>query len=383
MDLNMTIRVVLLCILFAACKESGKPSLTLKSSEEVLITPKVLMSTNPAHIRFVESDSGQYLFFINHISRNPQFIDFESGELVKDIIHHNDGPNSMRNRTGVGLLEGDSIWVTFSPSSIGCVNFSSEVIFKRVIDNSPIPLTNLASNFHQSLYRHQSKIFGMQPSFMSHHTMDKRDIRNHPLVYSYDVELNLVKWYDVYYPDDYWDQGKKISNFSWARRENKLYISPWYHHEIQVFDMDSESVVDRVIVKSENINRFNYVNIPPGSHEEALLASIGSDQYGILLYDKYRDCFYRFYNPGYSDENAYSIEVLWKFYRSRPVTGLMVLDRDLNVLGEYVFEKVRIHAGSNMFVGKKGLYLSLNNENSPDFNEESLRYLVVQFNMPE
>ncbi|WP_228694062.1 hypothetical protein [Lunatimonas sp.] len=187
----MSIRVVLLSILFAACKESGKPSLTLKSSEEVLITPKVLMSTNPAHIRFVESDSGQYFFFINHISRNPQFIDFESGELVKEIIHHNDGPNSMRNRTGVGLLEGDSIWVTFSPSSIGCVNFSSEVIFKRVIDNSPIPLTNLASNFHQSLYRYQSKIFGMQPSFMSHHAMDKKDIRNHPLVYSYDVELDL------------------------------------------------------------------------------------------------------------------------------------------------------------------------------------------------
>lgn len=61
----------------------------------------------------------------------------------------------------------------------------------------------------------------------------------------------------------------------------------------------------------------------------------------------------------------------------------MVLDRDLNVLGEYVFEKFQIHAGSKMFVGKKGLYLSLNNENSPDFNEETLRYLVVQFNMPE
>jgi len=41
--------------------------------------------------------------------------------------------------------------------------------------------------------------------------------------------------------------------------------------------------------------------------------------------------------------------------------------------------KFQVHATSNIFVGEEGLYLSLNNENSPDYDENHLRYMVIQF----
>ena len=118
-----------------------------------------------------------------------------------------------------------------------------------------------------------------------------------------------------------------------------------------------------------------------GSHEEGLINRLSHDLYGIILYDKYRDCFYRFFYPGYTDDEEYPIDKLWMLRRSRPFTGVMVLDKDLNVLGEHVFDKFQVHATSNIFVGEEGLYLSLNNENSPDYDENHLRYMVIQFDL--
>jgi len=72
---------------------------------------------------------------------------------------------------------------------------------------------------------------------------------------------------------------------------------------------------------------------------------------------------------------------LESLYRDRPFTGVMVFDKDLNVLGEHLFDKFQVHTYSNIFVGEEGLYLSLNNENSPDYDEDHLRYMVVKFDL--
>lgn len=221
----------------------------------------------------------------------------------------------------------------------------------------------------------------MQPLFMNHHFMEKASIQKHSLIYSYNMGTDQTKWYDVYYAEDYWDDGKKPSEFSWARRENKLYIAPWYDHEIQVIDMQKEQLDNRVAAKSDYISDFSYVDKIPGSREESLINRLSHDLYGIILYDKYRDCFYRFFYPGYTDDEDLSIEKLSNFNRSRPFTGVMVLDKGLNVIGEHVFDKFQVHASSNVFVGEEGLYLSLNNENSPDYDEDHLRYMVVQFDL--
>jgi hypothetical protein len=57
----------------------------------------------------------------------------------------------------------------------------------------------------------------------------------------------------------------------------------------------------------------------------------------------------------------------------------MVLDKELNILGEFLFGENEVHSKSNMFVGEKGLYISLNNENHPDFDEDHFRYRVIRF----
>jgi len=379
----MKLKIIIGCLLLFYSCQSQQESKTIDITvvKELIVEPEVLMSPNPAPARLIESDSGKYLFFLNHISKNLQFLNLENGRIVKEIVMEYDGPNSMSNRTGVALVEKDKIWATFKPHAIGYFNYEGEIQFKKNIPPGEINITIVLSDFHQELHRYGDKVFGMQPLFMDHHGMGKEDIQKHSLVYSYDMRSGQTKWYNVYYAKDYWDKGKKGSNFSWVRRGDKLYISPWYDHEIQVFDMQKEQVVNKVEARSDHINSFYYVNEIPGTHEEGLIGFLNNDLYGIILYDKYRDCFYRFFYPGYTDDEAYTIEKLWKLRRARPFTGVMVLDKDLNVIGEHVFDKFQVHASSNVFVGEEGLYLSLNNENSPDFDEDHLRYMVVRFDV--
>jgi len=370
--------------MFCSCqKRQANDSLEVIVLKEIKIKPEDKTVPNPAFIHLVESDSGRYLFLSNYLSKKLQFLNLENGIPVKEIKLQYDGPNSIRNYTGIAGLEKDKVWLTFSPYAIGYFNYDGEIQFKTEIAPGAVDIGYVSSDFHQELYQYQDKVFGMQPKFMNHHYMEKSAIQKHSLVYSYDMNSGQTRWYDVYYAEDYWEDGKKPSNFSWARRKDKLYIAPWYDHEIQVFDMKIEQLDNRVVARSNHISDFSYLNEIPGTHEEGLNNKLSHDNYGILLYDKYRDCFYRFFYPGFRDDKDYAIEQLWSLNRDRPFTGVMVLDKELNVLGEHVFDKFQVHASSNVFVGEEGLFLSLNNENSPDYDEDHLRYMVVQFEVGE
>ena len=377
--------VFIICLLlFCSCQgEAGNKLLEIVKVKEVKIKPEVMMSSNPAYVHLIESDSGQYLFYLNHVSMNLQFLNLENGKVAKEIVLEYDGPNSMSRLSGIAGLEEDKIWATFSPHAISFLNYDGEIQFEKKIPAGKVDITYVGSDFHQELHRYGDKVFGMQPLFMNHYGMGKEAIQKHSLVYSYNMVSDQAKWYDVYYAEDYWHKGKKGSNFSWVRRGDKLYIAPWYDHEIQVFDMQKEQVSNKLEVKSDNVNSFLYANEIPGTHEEGLTKLLNNDLYGIILYDKYRDCFYRFFYPGYTDDKVYSIEKLRMLRHSRPFTGVMVLDKDLNVIGEHVFDKFQVYAYSNVFVGEEGLYLSLNNVNSPDYDEDHLKYMVIRFEVGE
>jgi len=373
---------IIFLFLFCSCQgEEENKLLEIVKVKEIEIKPEVLTLPNPPYVHLIESDSGQYLFYLNPNSKSLQFMNMEDGKVANEIVLEYDGPNSMSRRSGIAGLEDDKVWTTFRPHAIAYFNYKAEIQFKKDIPSGEVDITYVGSSFQKGLHQYGDKVFGMQPLFMNHHGMNKEDIQKHSLVYSYDMVSDQTKWYDVYYAKDYWDSGKKLSDFSWVRREDKLYISPWYDHEIQVFDMEQEKVINKVAVKSDHINSFYYVNEIPGTHEEGLMGYLKNDLYGIILYDKYRDCFYRFFYPGYTDDEEYPIDKLWMLRNSRPFTGVMVLDKDLNVIGEHVFDKFQVHASSNVFVGEEGLYLSLNNKNSPDYDEDHLRYMVVRFDV--
>jgi len=57
------------------------------------------------------------------------------------------------------------------------------------------------------------------------------------------------------------------------------------------------------------------------------------------------------------------------------LVGIMVLDKDLNVLSEHVFDNWEVH--TQYLVGKKGLYVSTNNMYRDDFSDDYASYQLM------
>ena len=370
------------CLWFIACVSETKNNnffLKMEKVEDVVLKVRDCTHVNPANFRLVEADSGTYLFFYNHVEKNFHFIDFSDGKVALKVPLSHDGPNSIQRSRGFSLMGIDSIWATFTPPAIGLINFKGEVLLKSEIPNDHIDVMTIITTSSKPLLKNGRELFGPQPYFMDHQGMNKNDILKHHLVFSFNLNNGEINWHEVFYREDYWRHGKKPSDYSWDQRGDSIYIAPLYDHEVIVFDTRSKQVVDRKEVKSNYINNFLLANEPAPNLQVGLEMKLGHDWYGQLIYDKYRDLFYRVFMPGYDFEGELSFEEMRPLERSRPLAGIMVFDKDLNFLGEHLFEKFEIYPNSNMFVGEKGLYLSLNNENHPDYDEDHFRYRIVRF----
>jgi hypothetical protein len=372
---------------FFACEVNDKEKIgELVAVESVVFPARDFIAVNPAYTHLVESDSGSYLFAYNHVAENFQFINMVNGKVVKEVPLRFEGPNSVEGFTGATLTSLDSIWLIMSkPLRLSLLNFDGEIVLEKRIINDlvPLPLNFIILPHHTPLLQYGQKIFAPQPWLQGHHQITKEDLTKFQLVFSYDSERDTLLWYDIFYPENYWDKGKKLSDFSWTKAGNNLCIAPLYDHEIQIVDMKSGLLKERKQVKSPKINSFNYVDGMPSGMDEAYVNRIKADQYGGFFYDPHRQVYYRIFNPGDDRVDGLRTEELRVIDRSRPTTGVMVLDRELNILGEYIFEEYEIHSESNMFIGEKGLYLSLNNQNHPDFDEDHFRYKVVRFDVGE
>ena len=86
--------------------------------------------------------------------------------------------------------------------------------------------------------------------------------------------------------------------------------------------------------------------------------------YSHLMYDKYRKVFYRF--ALMPDDNI-------KPFSNNPHQSfsIIILNKDYEIIGETKFPG-NTYAHHLCFVGKKGLYISENNENNPQFDENKL-----------
>ena len=86
--------------------------------------------------------------------------------------------------------------------------------------------------------------------------------------------------------------------------------------------------------------------------------------YHHLMYDKYRKVFYRF--ALMPDDNI-------KPFSNNPHQSfsIIILNKDYEIIGETKFPG-NTYAHHLCFVGKKGLYISENNENNPQFDENKL-----------
>lgn len=361
-----------------SCVEKNNNSVKISLAANTLkISTIDFASSNPGMIKIFDSDSGEHVMIYNHVIKKLQISSFPEGKLKLNIPLEFDNEKRSRRFTGGTLIGNDSIFVTFYPPALGMINFDGELLWERSLPQGNYAVSHIGNGSMIPLFTSYGRVYGAQPFLMDHHRMSTSDIQKQSLVYSASLTNDEAAWHEVYYALDYWEQGKKLSYFSWAKRADLIYIAPFYDHSIQVFDTKTNQIVATKEVKSKHVEKFNIVNELPANTDKAIIETLQSDQYETFLYDPYRDVFYRIFLPGYPIEKAFNTDQLRLMERSRPLTGIMVLDKELNILAEHLFKPFEVHSSDNFLVGKAGLYVSTNNMNRDDFSDEVMSYKLL------
>jgi hypothetical protein len=101
--------------------------------------------------------------------------------------------------------------------------------------------------------------------------------------------------------------------------------------------------------------------------------------YGSLIYDKYRDVYYRIaYPPTNMDEEVrQNIDLLdvWRFGRKE--FSIIILNKDFQVIGETLF-KDYAYSSRMLLVSKEGVYLYNNVFLKDDYEEDALRFRLLK-----
>jgi hypothetical protein len=88
-----------------------------------------------------------------------------------------------------------------------------------------------------------------------------------------------------------------------------------------------------------------------------------------MIYDKYRDVYYRIAYPETEMENGENyLEI---FRTGRKNFSIIILDKEFKIIGETLFPDYT-YISNTMFVSEKGLFIRSNHHKSAAFEEDKL-----------
>lgn len=159
--------------------------------------------------------------------------------------------------------------------------------------------------------------------------------------------------------------------------ENLVY-SYSYNDSLVVMSPDFSSVTSK-IAKSRYIKTLDIPQKYSGDFDENWRQYCSDAFYGHIVYDPYRKLYYRFAYPQTElvskKENWYDLS-----QSGRNEFSIIVLDENLNVIGETMFPRDRFR--SNLyFVCKDGFYISCNHYKNPGYTDDKLQF--VKFELKE
>lgn len=365
--------------LFSSCEKKENVRILYLLPKETLEIP-ISESFNPDRTRsqYYESDSGEYLAILNKTDFSIGIFEMEQKRLNVTIPLTKDGPNGVGLDNGFHILSMDSIFLATIPPKIRILNFDGKLIQSISLDNKSNSVNFLSSNNEIPFLFSHNKLFGIQPFFNDFFNISENEAISINPIYQVDFSTPIteVSWLPIKRPSGIWEEGRKDENLSWTDRFDSIVVAPYSDHRLWVISKRERKIISTIEAKSKFVNNFQILKQSDIGGDKGIIESLNKERYEIIQYDKYRDVFYRFFFKSINWED-YSLSPR-KLFSNRPLVGVLVLDSNLATIGEYVFDAHHIQPW-NYFVGKKGLYVSTNNPNRDDFDENFLRYDIIRF----
>jgi hypothetical protein len=326
---------------------------------------------------YTAKDGARFLFYLSGYSNNICVFSLDSQKLVKTIKLEQQGPNGVANVMGFEVINFDSIYITpvmirklylvnSEAKVLSCLDYSTYKHEKEDVIQAGTSRTleNMRVGFKDDLI-----YLPFYPGFDegNYKSVSPGSIR---FISVLDKFNKTAKTLNIGFPEDYWQTNFYPSFFGFFIAKNNFYVNYMYDDRIMV-SMDSKNW-RTYIVPSRYIN---VKEIVPG---HSSYSSILGSSYR-LVYDQYRDVFYRFAIQKWSMNKDRTEKDMIQYPQK---VSIMILDKDLNIIGETTF-KEDLYDFSGYFITKEGLYLSKSNPFNPDYDIDLLEFQLLELKKNE
>nr|WP_302830518.1 DUF4221 family protein [uncultured Bacteroides sp.] len=158
--------------------------------------------------------------------------------------------------------------------------------------------------------------------------------------------------------------------------DEKNFIYSFYADEDLYLTSPTHKKIEKKKAKSKYIDNVTVFRSTEGNFQKMVKTQCEHASYGKILYDKYRDVYYRFAYPP-CEINDYSGDYVDLIRSGRKNFSIIILDNRLNIIGETSFPSYTYNSNLS-FILEDGLYLSLNHIKNPDYSDDLLRFQKIE-----
>lgn len=363
-------------ISLVGCKPSQENLYTLSPTEDSLVfnlnpqTSIIIRSLFP----YTDRTGREFLTFQN--DREPEILwyDVASQKYVKTTKLQKEGNNGVGLFCGYYISSENEIYIPeMYKTVLDIVNDKGEIIRKISYKKTSLgkPAIPFLCTSYKSMHILNGKIFIPQsPNFALNDVM-----ADSPVTLVVDTVNHSIHEFDLRFPPVISSEeikgGSSLgveTSYSMCYNGKDFVYSFFFDEDLYIVSLDGK-VKNKIKTKSKYLEK-----IYDGKKTMADMKAWGKalceiPMYGNLIYDKYREVYYRtvcLKTELKEDDNYMEISLL-----GRTKFSIMILDKDLNVLGETLFPD-NTYASKLLFVRADGLYISTSFIKNPAFSDDEL-----------
>lgn len=362
-------------IMFFSCSSNKIDNYQLKESN---INKSFNLDSNTKNsiyflAQYISKDGKEYLTFQNGKKNEILFYDINTSLLSFKIEPKIDGDNGVGRFLGYYIQNLDGIYLTnYDFQEIAIINKNAIVKDKINYEKADNGTALSFFCFITHVYR-PATVIGRK---MYIYSGPNRWVENAPVAAILDLDTKSIQALPFTYPQ-YEGSKVKRKQYGWENDysrcfDGKRFIYSFdYEEDLYVTSTINHDSIYRVKAKSKFIPKVNW---PPefGYDPDRLCTN---QRYGNILYDKYRNVYYRIAYPkteiDWTKEKVRSMELLE--YGGKNFS-IIILDKDLNYIGETKFQDYTYNS-KLILIMKDGIYISNSHYMNPNFSDDLLSFI--------
>jgi hypothetical protein len=372
MKITLLAVISLFCLLSCVDKKvQTKESYNLVASDKQLLfaldpnTKTFILALFP----FTDETGKEYLTFQNQDQNEILFYDMNSRKLEFKVKPAYEGPNGVGQVLGYYVHTTDSIFLTISGTNeIVLVNRNAEIKdkinYERAEDGTLLTDFCSISSVYQPIIMIDKEMYIMSGC--------NRWLEKDPVAAVINLEDKTIHSLPYYYPSfpgaDNKAKRAGIEEHLSRCFDGKHFVYSFYFDEtIYIASQDHDSIKE-VKVKSKYIDK---VRLLDDYGNLTITDACENPNYGNLLFDKYRNVYYRIAYPETEIEKEVKGMELLQYGRKN--FSIIILDKNFNIIGETLFPDYTYNS-TVMFVREDGLYISDSHYLNPDYSDDQLSF---------